>query len=210
MSGHKPLLTGLSAVILAGGKSSRFGSDKASALLLGRPLLQWVVSALEPVCAAFVVVRANGQVLPDITSVRPILEAEDRYDGKGPLAGLVTGFAAVQTDLAFAVSCDAPLVRPALVELLLERATDADIVCPLVEARLQPLVSLYRVQTCLPVFRAAVEAEQLKITAAFGRLRLTIVDESSVRSVDPDLRSFRNANRPETLAEIEALLRTRD
>ena len=198
--------SGVTGVILAGGKSSRFGSDKASARLLGKPLLQWVVSALEPVCEALVVVRAAGQVLPRIDCARPPVETEDRYEDKGPLAGLVSGFAMVGTEFAFAVSCDAPLVRPELVQLLHERAASADIACPLVEEHLQPLVALYRVATCLPVFRDCVENGRLKITAAYGRLRLVVVSESDIRAVDPDLRSFRNANRPETLAEIAGLL----
>ncbi len=197
---------GLTTVILAGGKSSRFGSDKAAAILRGRTLLQWVVSALEPICDRFVIVTAVGQEFPLLESERPWSAAHDRYEGKGPLAGLVTGFAAVETDLAFAISCDAPLVRPELVQLLMGSAGAADVVCPLVEMHLQPLVALYRVETCLPVFREAVEADRLKITAAFGPLRTRVVDETAVRAVDPDLRSFRNVNRPETLAEIEALL----
>ncbi len=199
---------GLTTVILAGGKSSRFGRDKASARLWGRTLLQWVVSALEPVSDQFVIVKAVGQELPLVGSGKPWSAADDLYEGRGPLAGLVTGFAAADTDLAFAISCDAPLVRPELVHLLIANAEASDIVCPLVEAHLQPLVALYRVEACLPVFREAVEANRLKITTAFGPLRMKVVDEGEVRSVDPDLRSFRNANRPETLAEIEALLRS--
>ena len=51
----------IDGLILAGGKSSRFGSDKASARLRGRPLLQWVLSAIEPVCRRIVIVKAQGQ-----------------------------------------------------------------------------------------------------------------------------------------------------
>jgi molybdopterin-guanine dinucleotide biosynthesis protein A len=196
----------LTGLILAGGKSTRFGRDKASAPLAGRAMLQWMARALEPVCAGLVVVRARGQELPAIETALPAVVVEDEYDELGPLAGLVTGFGAVETELCFATSCDAPLLRPELVELLAARAAGHDIVCPLVERFLQPLVAVYRPATCLPVFRDFVERRVLKITAAFGPLRLDAVPEEDVRRTDRDLRSFRNANRPEEAAAIEAEL----
>jgi molybdopterin-guanine dinucleotide biosynthesis protein A len=196
----------LTGLILAGGKSSRFGSDKASALLQGRPLLQWVVGALSEVCNAVVVVKAAGQALPAFECRVAVDVVEDLYEGKGPLAGLVAGFGSVRTPLCFAASCDAPLVQPALIHLLADRAAEHDIVSPFVGGFLQPLVAVYRPASCLPVFRDFVERDLLKITAAFGPLDSVIVAESEVAEADPGFSSFLNANRPERLAEIAALL----
>lgn len=198
-----PPLTGL---ILAGGKSSRFGRDKASALLHGRPLLQWAVSALEPVATAVVIVKAVGQQLPPIETVIPLTVIDDQYEGMGPLAGLVTGFTAVETDLCFATSCDAPLLEPGLVRMLVSRAEQADVVAPFVEGFMQPLVAIYRPSGCAPVFEACLREGKLRIVPAYPDLRTVVVREDEVREADPGLRSFRNANRPERLAEIEALL----
>ena len=198
-----PPLTGL---ILAGGKSSRFGSDKASALLLGRPLLQWAVSGLEPVAQALVIVKSPSQQLPPFTASLGVTVVDDEYDGLGPLAGLVTGFRAVETPLCFATACDAPLLSAALVEFLTRKANDADIVVPNVERFMQPLTAIYRPSTCRPVFAARIAAGELKIVLAYEGLRTVVVTEAEVRRIDPGLRSFRNANRPERLAEIQALL----
>ncbi|GAB4320673.1 MAG: hypothetical protein Kow0010_00600 [Dehalococcoidia bacterium] len=199
----------LSGIVLAGGKSRRFGSDKASADLLGKPLLQWVVSALEGPCDEVVVVRARNQPLPAVGASIPIRMADDLYDGLGPLAGLVAGLAVATGDFCFAVSTDVPLLRPALVELLARRARAADAVCPDVEGFMQPLVAVYRRGACLPAFRRAVEAGQLKITAAYAGLRVDVVNEEDVRTADPDLWSFRNANTPAALGEIAALIESR-
>jgi molybdopterin-guanine dinucleotide biosynthesis protein A len=204
--GKERVAEAICGLVLAGGKSSRFGSDKASAPLAGRPMLQWVVSALETVCESLVIVRARGQVLPELQSSVPVVVVEDRYEAKGPLAGLVTGLAAVAQPLSFAISCDAPLLRPALVTFLAGIAGDHDIVCPYVEGFPQPLAAIYRPATCLPVFRDCVERDQLKITAAFGPLRTSIVREEAIRAIDPDLRSFRNANRPDAIVELERLV----
>jgi molybdopterin-guanine dinucleotide biosynthesis protein A len=196
----------VAGVVLAGGQSSRFGRDKASALLGGRPLLQWVVTALEGVCESIAVVRAAGQALPEIESRVPVRVVEDEYPGKGPLAGLVTGLAATDADLCFAVSCDAPLVRPEIVSWLAVRAGGHDFVCPRVDGVLQPLCAVYRRATCLPVFRDLVERDMLKLVASLEEVDTLIVPEGDVLAVDPDLRSFLNANRPETLAEIQRIV----
>ncbi|MEP7216014.1 MAG: molybdenum cofactor guanylyltransferase [Anaerolineaceae bacterium] len=198
-----PPLTGL---ILAGGKSSRFGTDKASALLRGRPLLQWVVSGLQPVVQALVIVKAPSQQLPPIDVTVAVTVVDDEYDALGPLAGLVTGFGAVTTELCFATACDAPLLSAALVEFLAGLAHEADVVVPNVEGFMQPLAAVYRPSTCRSPFVRLVALGALRIVPAYAGLRTIVVSEDEVRRIDPELRSFRNANRPERLAEIEDLL----
>jgi len=200
----------IAGLILAGGKSTRFGTDKAVAPLAGRPMLQWVVDALAGACEELVIVAAAGQELPAVTTSLPVTIARDIYDAKGPLAGLVTGFQSVRQPLCFAVSCDAPLLKPELVALLAAAAAGHDIACPLLGGFMEPLVAVYRPSACLPVFRDFVERDILKITAAFGPLDLVVVAEPEIRGADPELESFLNANRPVVLDEIAQRLAARD
>ena len=201
---------GLEAVILAGGRSTRFGRDKASAPLRDRPLLQWVAEAVVPAVDRLVIVRAPGQLLPPLDLPVPVDLVDDEFPGLGPLAGLATGLAAVAAPLAFACSCDAPLIAPELVVRLADiaRAASADVVRPRVGGYPQPLVAVYRVASCLPAFRKAVESRTggLRIVAACAGLRVVEPGEAELRAVDPGLRSFLNANTPARLAEIDALL----
>lgn len=201
---------GIEAVILAGGRSTRFGRDKASALLRGRPLLQWVAAAVSPAVDRIIIVRAPGQQLPAIEVPLPVEIAEDELPGRGPLAGLAAGFAAARSELAFACSCDAPLIAPALVTGLaaVARETGADVVRPLVGGFPQPLAAVYRPAVCLPAFRRALEtgAGGLRIVAACEGLRVIEPGEADVRGFDPDFRSFLNANTTDRLAEIDRLL----
>lgn len=196
----------VTGVVLAGGKSTRFGSDKASALLRGRPLLQWVLDAVGAASAAVVVVKARGQVLPAFDCAVPCLVVEDIYEAQGPLAGLVAGFERVQTPLAFATSCDSPLLAPALVSRLAALADEADVVCPEVGGRRQPLAAIHRPAACLPAFRRSVDGGRLRIVDGFDGLRVRMVAERELVDVDPRLLSFENANTPERLAEIDRLL----
>lgn len=204
------MTNGIDAVILAGGRSTRFGSDKASAPLRGRPLLQWVVNAVAPAVSRIFIIHAPSQRLPDIEATVPLVPVPDETPGLGPLAGLATGFAHTHAELAFACSCDAPLISAALVNLLasIARHTGADVVRPFVGGFPQPLVAIYRPATCLEPFRRALQTPttNLRIVAACEGLRIIEPSEPSLLTADPLLRSFLNANTPERLAEIERLL----
>jgi len=200
----------LEAVVLAGGRSMRFGSDKASALLRGRPLLQWVLSALQDVCCRVVLVRAAGQQLPGFESSIPVAVVEDRLPRQGPLAGLAAGFEAARSPWTFVASCDAPRLAPGLVELLAAEAHGHDVVWPSVGGYLQPLAAMYRVAACLPVFTAALARGEGRILDVCGGLNVHVVGESAIAAADPSLDSFVNVNRPQALVELESLLRERE
>jgi len=196
----------VAGVIVAGGLSRRFGSDKASANLRGRPLLQWVRDALAPVVDELVVVTAAGQALPPMHPAIPVTVVEDREPERGPLAGLAAGFAATAAPVCFAASCDAPLLRTAVVERILEALGGHEAVIPEVGGYPQPLAGAYRREPALTAAEAALASGANKVIDAFAALDALAFAEDDLARVDPDLRSFRNANTPEALAELVALL----
>ncbi|HLF70552.1 MAG TPA: NTP transferase domain-containing protein, partial [Dehalococcoidia bacterium] len=91
------------AIVLAGGQSSRLGRDKASELLLGRPLLQHVLDRLAGLVDEIVVVRAAGQGLPELSATAALTVVEDVYTGAGPLGGIQAGLAAARAPVGLAV-----------------------------------------------------------------------------------------------------------
>lgn len=192
-------------VILAGGKSRRFGSDKASALLHGRPLLQWVATALAEVCDRVLVVAAVGQQLPMVQTPAVVEVLRDEYEALGPLAGLVAAFTAAP-GLCAVASCDAPLLEPGVFKLLAERMGGAEVACPTVAGRAQPLVALYRGAACLAPFRARLESGDRALRLAVEERQVVYVPEAEIKMADPELRSFRNTNTPEDLRALAAEL----
>jgi len=194
----------LGAVVVAGGRGRRFGSDKAAALFLGRPMLAVVLDALSESCDELVVVRAAGQALPSLPGAPEFTLVEDEYEDQGPLAGLITGFGVCQSDLVFATSTDAPLLQPLLIQKLADLAGRHDAVVPMVGGYLQPLSALYRRQSCLSAFEASFARDNRRIVAALEGLDVRTINETDLRTVDPGLLSFHNAN---TAAELEALER---
>ena len=194
-------------IILAGGRSRRFGSDKASALLSGRPLLQWSVDALSRMCSEVIIVAARDQTLPPVEAAGPLRSVRDPEEYRGPLAAMVTGFELATAELCVVVSCDAPLVKRAVLQHLCSRIGGADVACANVGGKLQPLAAVYRRAPSVLVFRECVSQGELGVIAALGGLWVVTVAESELRVIDPDLRSFMNVNTPRDLADVLALLR---
>jgi molybdopterin-guanine dinucleotide biosynthesis protein A len=193
------------AIVLAGGKSTRLGRDKASEPLLGVPLLQRVLDRLMGVVSEFVVVTAPGQVLPELTSPARLTVVEDVYPGAGPLGGLFTGLRAVSEDVALAVACDMPLVAPELARLLLSLIPGHDAVVPVADGAPQPLCAAYS-RSCLGPMQRRIEARKLKLTDLLDDLDVVHVAPEAWRALDAEGLSFLNVNREEDLARAEALL----
>ncbi len=102
-------------IVLCGGKSSRMGTPKAWLPFGGELLLPRVVRVVSAAVGAVVVVAAPGQEVPPLPpNVRVV---RDEVEGRGPLAGLCAGLAALEgeADVAYLSSCDAPLLTAAFV-----------------------------------------------------------------------------------------------
>lgn len=193
------------AIILAGGRSTRMGRDKAAIVVAGRTLLQRVVDAVEPVVDEIVLVGAPGRPLPPVASRRPLRVASDPVDGEGPLAGLLAGLAVTEAERCLVVGCDQPALVPALLALLLARLDDARSAAPLVGGRAQPLVSAVRSEIRADLVAVFARDERaLRALAEIGGADL--VAEEAWRVADPDARSFVGVNTPEELARVEAFL----
>lgn len=190
------------AIVLAGGRSARFGSDKAEALLRGRSMLDWVLAAVSGVCDEVIIVGGPPRERP---GVRYLAEEGDL---RGPLGGMVAGMRVARFDACFATACDAPLLAPAVVRAVLTTlaVADADAALPVVGGVPQPLAGAYRRDGCLAPFEATLATGRGGPIHAVRSVRWTELPETALRESDPDLRSFINANTPDALAALEALL----
>lgn len=188
-------MSGVGAMILCGGRSSRMGRDKATLPFGAETLLQRVLRRLAAVCAERMVVGRRGQALPELPpDIRVVF---DEVEGQGPLGGLAPGLEAATGERWFVTSCDVPFLLPELVAHLAERMTDEiDVVVPRVDGHLQPLTAVYR-RSVLEELRALFASGGRRPVHLFDRVRTCIVDESELLAVDLELLSFVNCNRPE-------------
>lgn len=132
----------LPVYILAGGQSSRFGSDKALATLLGEPLLARLITAVTPVASRITVV-AERPGKYDFLGVRTI---GDIWPGKGPLGGLATALDDLSEPWLLLLSCDLVVVRPRWVRLLQQHCTPNVQAVAFRHRVWEPLLALYSSQ----------------------------------------------------------------
>jgi molybdopterin-guanine dinucleotide biosynthesis protein A len=145
-------------LVLAGGRSVRFGGEKAVALLDGRPLLLWAADRLRTVCASVAAnVRPGTEAEAVALAARLPTLHDAPGDAQGPLAGVKAGliWAIEQGARTLAVSpCDAPLLPDDLYVRLIEGAGGGAAMAETTEGR-QPLCALWPVEV-LPVVRDAL------------------------------------------------------
>ncbi len=186
-------------ILLAGGESKRMGQLKHLLSTSRGTVIDHLHACLSPSFSETLLVgRELSHELPELRMV------EDLHPARSPLVGIYSGLAAAQTDLCFVLACDMPFVRSRLVEDLLSRAFDADVVVPIVRGYYEPLCAVYR-RSAIPVIATALERNELKVTRVYEYLRLRTVPEEEVRAVDPDLSSFINLNTPHELPLLARL-----
>lgn len=204
------------AIVPAGGAARRLGSSaadgKAALVAGGLTFLERVCATLAAEVARVIVVAAPGTVVPPVSP--PVEVIRDSRPGGGPLAALRDGLVqALAADppprLAVLCACDVPLVAAGVVRLLLARAADPGVrwVLPMVSGHPQPLVSAIAVDV-LPELEVllARDGRSLRDFAAMiargGPDAVCRLGMDELRTVDPDLDSFRDVDTPADLAAV--------
>jgi molybdopterin-guanine dinucleotide biosynthesis protein A len=186
------------ALVLAGGRSTRFGEgDKAVADLAGTPMIRRVVDRVAPAVDA-VVINCRADQTPSIRAAvegaaPPISFAEDDYPDEGPTAGLATGLRAVETTYAFVVACDMPFVDPDFVEYLFDRAAGHDAAVPRPEQWFETTHAVYRAAAMAEAAADALAAGEERMVAPLFDLDFVVVDAADVREHAAP-RTFENCN----------------
>lgn len=185
----------LTAFILAGGRSTRMGTDKAFVVLDGRTLL---ARALDLVRSLTPDVRIAGDsgTFASFASV-----VEDVFPGCGPLAGIHAALRSSQTDLNLILAVDVPFVTPAFLQYMLDRAKDSSamVTVPRTSQGWQPLCAIYR-RDFVSVTEKALRAGHYKIDPLFSEANIDAISELELQSAGFALDLFSNLNTPDDLA----------
>lgn len=190
---HAPADEGLSAFVLAGGKSSRMGSDKAELRLSGAPLLE-------------IATRKALALTPQVYVVGPKPKfgseaIEDIFLNRGPLGGIHAALSASRSELNLMLAVDLPFVPLEFLQLLQQRSerSAALVVVPRTAHGWQPLCAIYKTQ-----FRdfaeQALSSGHNKIDSLFASRPVEVLDESDLQTAGFTPAIFDNLNTPEDFA----------
>jgi molybdopterin-guanine dinucleotide biosynthesis protein A len=189
-------------VVLAGGASTRFGSDKLAALVDGRPLLHHALEAVGAASDRVVLVLAPDAPQPAIPPGLgvPLTIARDDLRHRGPLAGLVAGLRGLRAgELAIVVAGDMPTLHPAVLRLLsdmLAGEPGIDAVC-LEADPTAPLPLALRPPAASAVATRLLAEDRRSLRALVDALPSRPIAAARWRALDPDGETLRDIDRPE-------------
>jgi molybdopterin-guanine dinucleotide biosynthesis protein A len=199
------------ALVLAGGRSTRFGDrDKAVADLAGTPMIRRVVDRIAPVVDEVVINCRAEQVDPIADALAgsdfDATFAVDRDPDEGPMAGIARGLEAVSAEYALVVACDMPFVDPDFAAYLFERAAGHDAAVPRPDEWYQTTQAVYRTEPMAAACRRALDRDEHRIVAPLSELDDVVVDASEIERV-ASLDTFENVNTPDEFAAATERLR---
>ncbi len=178
------------ALVLAGGDSSRMGQDKAVLELGGQTLLDRAIATMQQIFPKLIV---------SVRQMRGGVEQRqvcDEVAASGPLAGLAAGLAQTDTSWVFVLACDMPFVSAAVVEQLAQHREGCDAVVPVVGGYTQPLAAFYA-RSALDVMRTSLAGKDKSLRGVLNKLKVTYVSEAELRACDPQLCSFIDLDTPQ-------------
>ena len=197
----------VSAILLAGGKSSRLGTDKAKVKLDGESIMIQTIAEKLSSLSDDIVISTNGRRYEDITT--PVRWATDVKPGAGSLMGLYSGLLAVRHNYAIAVACDMPFINVELFKYMIAMPRDYDALLPRIGDKTEQLHSIYS-KSCLPKMEKFLESGHLKITSFIKEINVKYVPEDIINRYDPKRLAFLNINTAEQLKEAQDILKNEE
>jgi molybdopterin-guanine dinucleotide biosynthesis protein A len=196
------MITDVTGVLLAGGKSRRMGEDKRFTLVGRQTLFERSSAVLCELFAQVCVVIAQDS--PSLQVEVPVIR--DLIPDCGSLGGLYTGLRQTKTQHIFLAACDMPFLNPEVIRYMVRLKDQADIVISRWATRLQPTHAVYG-RGCLPVIEEMMNRRNRKIHSMISHpaLRVRVIDEQEITRIDRDGRSLFNVNTPSDLQRARSV-----
>lgn len=182
-------------LILAGGRSTRMGSDKAAVTLDGKSLLLRAIDFWKTACPDAPIYVSAGQQEHQLSLPEGVTPVYDLIKDRGPMGGLQAAFRQCAQELLWVSAVDMPLLSSQAVELLSKKRCHCEDACVFThDGRPEPLLGLYR-STCLPVIDGLLESGENRMSALLDTVKATRVPLKNTDWV-------RNVNTPQELARL--------
>lgn len=196
------MISDVTGVLLAGGKSRRMGADKRFLTVGEQTLLERSCNILSRMfIRVCIVIAQDSQPLET-----PVPVLRDLIPSCGSLGGMYTGLHQAATPYIFLSACDMPFIHADLIRYMVDVKDEVDIVLGYWNGRPQPTHAVYS-RNCLSVVEALVRSGDLKLQRLLTTpaLRVRLITEDEIRKIDPEGRSFLNVNTPSDLELARSL-----
>jgi molybdopterin-guanine dinucleotide biosynthesis protein A len=195
-------LTDATAIILAGGKSSRLGQNKVFADIANKTIFEREFDVLQKLFSEIIIIAGN----PVLFRPSGLKIYKDIIPDKGPLGGILTGLSVSATKNNFVVSCDLPFLNENVISYLCSQFISCNLLIPCWQGQLMPLHGFYS-KNCLPVIENQISANNLKVLDITSHLKTKYIQEHELKKFDPEGKSFFNVNTLEDLEKARVMAR---
>lgn len=205
---YKQIVT-TTGIVLAGGKSSRLGREKALEKIGNKRIIERVVDSLSSISREVLVVTSKEQfdIIASVSlKARVVI---DIYPGKAAFGGIYTGLANVSTPYGLVVACDMPFLNGALLRYLVQIVPGFDIVIPEVGGKIEPLHAIYS-KDCLAIIKRLLDRGILQPLQLLDLVKTRYVGQEEVDKFDPAHLSFFNINTQKDVIEADRLLERKE
>ena len=190
----------VTGIILAGGKSSRLGRDKASVDVGGQRIIDRVIGALQSSCDEVLIIGDRPERQNELSLPKCIQYRSDDLKGRGSIGGLYTGLKASDTLWSLVVACDMPFISRELIRFMLSIISKnrCDAIVPVINGRYQPTHALYN-STCIPFIEKNISSGNFRMDSYFDEIYLEEISEDVINSIKGAELSFFNVNTEDDL-----------
>lgn len=194
----------ISSIVLAGGKSSRFGHDKVFKTVGDQNLLDLVINRVSPLSQETILVTAGRDALVQSDKYQGLRTVTDVYPGKGPLGGVYTGLLTSKSSFNLVVASDMPFLNTALLRHMIQVSAGFDLTVPRIGGLVEPLHAIYA-RTCLEPMAHLLRRNELSVHRLFPVVSTRYVEADEIEQFDPEHLSFFNVNTRADLVKAEEI-----
>lgn len=186
------------AIVLAGGYSTRLGQDKGLLSLKGKPLIKYVTDAIKSLVEEVIIITSSKDQAGIYRNIveKSIRVVPDDRDIHGPLIGASVGFENALGTYSLLLPCDTPFVNKQVVSLLLELCINKTATIPRwPNCHIEPLQAVYHTKSALRAAKVSLIEGKVDLQSMINKLRgVRYISTLVFQQLDPELRTFFNVN----------------
>lgn len=163
----------VTGIILAGGKSSRMGTDKCLVRYKNKYLIEYAIAALKPLCDNILI--SSQKETHKQFNYQTI---KDEYIDCGAIGGIHSTLKNTETEINIIAPCDMPHISTELFEFLLQKIGNYDAVIPISKGKVEPLTGVYS-RNILPIVENQISNKKYKILSLLKNINTNFVEINS-------------------------------